>query len=83
MHITDIAPILTALGFLLNAAVGLMAYMQSRRNGLAQAEIKDNVAIIEKATNSMKDALVKATGEAALAKGTAAGLEQGRSEQRP
>ncbi len=31
--------------------------------------VADNVTIIEKATNSMKDALVKATGEAAFLEG--------------
>ena len=44
--------------------------------------VKKNVKIIEKATNSMKDALVAATGKAALAEGTAIGLEQGRNEPR-
>jgi hypothetical protein len=44
--------------------------------------VKKDVKIIEKATNSMKDALVLATGKAALAEGTAIGLEQGRSEPR-
>jgi len=41
-----------------------------------------NIQKIETATNSMKDALVKATGDAALAKGTAEGLKQGREETR-
>jgi uncharacterized membrane protein (DUF441 family) len=52
--------------------------------------VKENVKIIEKATNSMKDQLVAATAKAATAEGTAAGiveghaagLEQGRSEER-
>jgi len=39
-----------------------------------------NVGIVEKATNSMKDALVAATAKASLAEGTAAGLKQGREE---
>ena len=44
--------------------------------------VKANVQKIEIATNSMKDALVKATGDAAMAQGTAIGLERGRSEAR-
>jgi hypothetical protein len=44
--------------------------------------VKENVKIIEKATNSMKDALVAATDKAARAEGTATGLEQGRNEER-
>lgn len=39
-----------------------------------------NVAIVEKATNSMKDALVAATAKASLAEGTAVGLAAGRLE---
>ena len=39
-----------------------------------------NMAIVEKATNSMKDALVASTAKASLAEGHAAGLEQGRTE---
>lgn len=37
-------------------------------------EVKENILIVERATNSMKDALVAKTGEAAHA----AGLEEGR-----
>lgn len=39
-----------------------------------------NMAIVEKATNSMKDALVASTAKASLAEGKAQGLEEGRSE---
>jgi hypothetical protein len=52
--------------------------------------VKKNVVTIEKATNSMKDALVAASSKAGIAEGTAAGLveghaaglEQGRAEER-
>ena len=52
--------------------------------------VKKNVLTIEKATNSMKDALIEATGKAAGAEGfiagrvegRAAGLEIGRNEIR-
>ena len=44
--------------------------------------VKKDVKVIEKATNSMKDALIVATAKASLAEGTAAGLEQGRNEKR-
>ena len=44
--------------------------------------VKKNVHIIEKATNSMKDALIEATSKASLSEGTAIGLEQGRNEPR-
>jgi hypothetical protein len=67
---------------LLTAVAAAAAAIQSFLNGRRSAKIERNVAVIEKATNSMKDALVKATAEASLAKGTAAGLEQGRNENR-
>jgi len=79
-HLGDIAPILTALGFFVNSVVGLMAYLQSRRNGKSQVEIKEDVAAIKIETNHMKDALVEKTDRAARAEGTAMGLAQGRSE---
>ena len=37
--------------------------------------------LLEKNTNSIKDALVAATAKASLAEGTAAGLQQGRNEK--
>lgn len=41
-----------------------------------------NMELVEKSTNSMKDALVAATAKASLAEGTAIGLKQGREEER-
>jgi len=41
-----------------------------------------NIAILEKNTNSIKDALVASTAKASLAEGTAEGLERGRNEKR-
>ena len=94
----EIAQIITAVGFLITACTSAGAMIQSRRNGKKVAAIDekatmiaDNVMIIEKATNSMKDALVLATAKASVAEGTAAGiveghaagLEQGRQEIRP
>jgi hypothetical protein len=39
-----------------------------------QAEVSTNIQKIEASTNSMKDALVKATGDAAFSKGISVGL---------
>ena len=39
-----------------------------------------NMAKVETATNSMKDALVASTAKASMAEGKAVGLQQGRSE---
>ena len=40
------------------------------------------ITLLEKNTNSIKDALVASTARASLAEGTAAGLAQGRSENK-
>jgi hypothetical protein len=45
-------------------------------------DVKKNVETIEKATNSMHDALVAVTEKEALARGTAIGIKVGK-EQRP
>jgi hypothetical protein len=81
-HLGDIAQLITAIAILLNALATAGSYIQSWRNGKKADSIAMNVGTIEKATNSMKDALVAATAKAALAEGTAVGLEQGRSEVR-
>jgi len=76
------AQLLTAVGFLLNAGAAVFGAYQSYK-GRKQSDVNGvTIDQVHLATNSMKDALVKATGEAALAKGTAAGLEQGRAEHR-
>jgi hypothetical protein len=80
----DITQWLQMLTALLAAAAAAQSFLNGRRSKKierAQTEIRENVATIEKATNSMKDALVAATDVAARAQGTAAGLEQGRNER--
>lgn len=70
---SDWAAIITALALLVTAVgtvVNLFLNYWTRREVKAQAE---NIQKIETATNSMKDALVKASGEA----GHAAGLAEG------
>ena len=69
--ITSVATLATALG----------SVLVSLRNSRKLDSQSQNVEKIEKATNSMKDALVQATAKASEAKGHAAGLEQGRSEK--
>ena len=75
-------PSLGEVAQLIGACVLAFNCWQSYRNGQKANKIAENVQIIEKATNSMKDALVAATDKAARAEGTAIGLEQGRSEDR-
>jgi hypothetical protein len=82
-HIGEISQLIGALVLAFNC-------WQTWNNGRKANRIAANVQVIEKATNSMKDALVAATNKAALAEGTAAGmveghaagLDQGRNEER-
>lgn len=60
----------------MNAFTAFMAY----RTHVAAVTTQTNVAKVEIATNSMKDALVKATGEASHAAGMAEGIAQGRQD---
>jgi len=59
---------------------GLMA-MRTTKMGIKVEEVKSNVALIEKNTNSIKDALVAATKSAALAEGEAKGRADMHAEQ--
>jgi len=78
----EIAQIITSMGALVAACASAASLVQSMLNGQKSKRIEANVAVIEKATNSMKDALVAATAKASLAEGTAVGLQQGRNEER-
>lgn len=76
----DTAQIIVAYATLVTA---IAAAVTSLMNSFRITKVADNVQVIEKATNSMKDALVAASKEASLAEGTAVGLAQGRAEGRP
>jgi len=74
-HLTEIAQFITAIVLALN-------FYQSWRNGKKATKIADNMQALERNTNSKMDALVALTAKSSLAEGTAAGLAQGRSEDR-
>jgi hypothetical protein len=76
----ETAQIIVAIATLVTA---MSAAIISLVNTLRIGRVAGNVETIEKATNSMKDALVSATAKASLAEGTALGLQQGRDEGRP
>lgn len=78
----EVASIIQSVGLFITACTSLGALIQSMRNGRKATAIAANVETIEKATNSMKDALVKASKEASHAQGTAEGLVAGRAEER-
>ena len=65
--------LILAIIALANAFTAFLVY---RTHIIAQATAA-NVAIVERATNSMKDALVVATGKASRAEGIAAGIKIG------
>jgi hypothetical protein len=71
----QIAQLITALVLAFNC-------YQTWRNGQRAKKIAMDVKDIQVATNGMKDALVASTAKASFQEGTAAGLEQGRSEQK-
>jgi hypothetical protein len=64
----------------LSAVAQLISSLALAYNIWQTWRVKQNVITIERATNSMKDALVAATAKASLLEGTAVGLEQGRNE---
>jgi hypothetical protein len=78
MQLNDIANVIVASATFLTA---LGAFVTSLINARRITHVANNVQTIEKATNSMKDALVDATAKASLAEGRAAGLQQGRNER--
>ncbi len=81
-----IAMLITSISALLSAGVGVgsfirTGYIEKRVQNTQQAivEVKRNVETIEQATNSMKDALVKATSDASYAQGHAIGQAEERA----
>jgi hypothetical protein len=62
----------------MNAITAFLAY----RTHMVSQSTRADVAKIEVATNSMKDALVEATGKASHAEGLAEGMKQGRQDAR-
>jgi hypothetical protein len=71
--------IILAVVAISNMVTAFLAY----KNHQAVQDVKKDIATVEKATNSMKDALVAATDKASRAEGMAAGLAQGRDEKSP
>ena len=69
MQSVDINEIVLAFIALLNAFTAFLAYRTHQ-----------NMALVEKNTNSMKDALVKQTGLASHAAGVTEGLAQGAAQ---
>ena len=55
--------------------LSFLTFLISKNNERHLAQMKDTVITLEKNTNSIKDELVKVTGEAAFAKGLKSGQE--------
>lgn len=78
--------IIALLGFassLVAAVFGLWNNMLARKNSVDLRETKTAMITLEKQTNSIKDALVKATGEAEFHKGVQAGVREGPTAEKP
>ncbi len=71
MHLTNLD---------LNLVVILLIAVMNAYTAWMSHRTDKNMKLLEKNTNSIKDALVASTAKASLAEGTAAGLAQGRSE---
>lgn len=78
--ITAIALVITAMASLVAAIFAGVASIMSIRNAAHLQVVKEDVHKIELATNSMKDQLVKATGDAAHAEGKAEGKAEQKAE---
>lgn len=74
--ITDTVSLLAALTPLITAIGVLATVLLQIWNNAQSAHHAEMIATLEKNTNSIKDALVKVTGEAAMARG----VLQGRAE---
>ena len=72
----DLGGIFIGLGVLINALLAVVTYFQTRNVAKIIDKTANTIDLLEKNTNSIKDALVKVTGEAEHAKG----VLQGKSE---
>lgn len=66
---------LQTTGIVIAAIIGLLNNILGQRNTKHLVETKTQIDNLEKNTNSMKDALVKATGEVEYAKGLKVGTD--------
>lgn len=76
MTISDVTAALVAAAPLVTASGVLITIIMQAINNYKSSAHAAKIAELEKNTNSIKDALVKVTGEAALAKGVLQGRAQ-------
>lgn len=69
----ELGDILLGLGILINAIMSLLNFLESKKAA-------KNILVLEQNTNSIKDALVKVTGESEHAKGVIAGRKEQKAE---
>lgn len=81
MTIVEFTQLLTPIGIIVTAWVSWDNKRILRRQDRVIAHVDDQVQKIEVATNSMKDALVKATAQAARAAGVVEGVAQEKARQ--
>jgi len=67
--VSELAQLFFASAILINAILSALTFLRSMRSG-------KTIDLLEKNTNSIKDALVKVTGESEHAKGMLAGQAQ-------
>lgn len=72
--------LITMVGALLTTALGVVNTLLMKKLAKDGEETKEAVATLEKNTNSIKDALVKVTGEAQHAAGKLEGAKEEREK---
>ncbi len=78
--IVTVPGVLNVILSIFNRILALKALAQGHQNAAHIKETKDAVITLEENTNSIKDALIKATGEAEHARGYKQGAEDARGE---
>lgn len=71
--------LISAIPGIFAATIGFVNNVLGRRNARHLEAQKDAIVTLEKNTNSIKDALVKVTGESEFAKGLKRGQEESKS----
>jgi hypothetical protein len=75
--------LIAAVGSFAATLLGVLNNILGHRNGQHIAETAAHMELLEKNTNSIKDALVKVTGEKAYAEGLKAGTDLPRGDESP
>jgi len=74
--LTALTPLVNAFGAIAATTISLLVLLKQTKTNEAVSEVASKVEVIHASTNSMKDELVKVTGESEYAKGLKKGEER-------